>query len=353
MHDRRTPVFLLTGFLGSGKTTLLNEWLKSPGLGNAAVIVNEFGSVGIDSDLIAASNEGTIELTTGCLCCTVSGDLVETLRDLHVKRTKGEIRPFEQVLVETTGLADPAPVIQALMTMPVAMEYRLARVITAIEAPQGVSTLDRNPESVKQVAVADDIVLTKTDLVRGGEEVLLGRIAALNPGAAIHQSAPGDIPDIVDVANAGSYDMTLRPADVRDWLRAPEPTGDGGHVLSMNRKPGHSRHDHAIGTFCLVFDEDLEWQHVAAWLDALVIAHGEDMLRVKGILRISGQEKPIVVQSVQRLFHPPFQLDAWPEGERNGRIVFITRGISEAFVREVLDTIRGIRPLTESAKKAI
>src|ERR1700760_3100369 len=163
-NDDRLPVTLLTGFLGSGKTTLLNSWLRSPDLAGAAVIVNEFGDVGIDHALIASSSDNTIELSTGCLCCTVRGDLVDTLRELQVKRAKGEIRAFDRVVIETTGLADPAPVIQALMTFPVARRFRLHQVVTTVDAANGAKTLEQHPESVKQAAVADELVITKTDL---------------------------------------------------------------------------------------------------------------------------------------------------------------------------------------------
>ena len=165
MSDDRLPVTLLTGFLGSGKTTLLNAWLRSPDLADAAVIVNEFGEVGIDHALIASSNDNTIELSTGCLCCTVRGDLVDTLRELIVRREKGEVRAFDRVIIETTGLADPAPVIQALMTFPVAHRFRLRQVVTTVDAVNGLSTLASHPEAVKQAAVADEIVITKLDII--------------------------------------------------------------------------------------------------------------------------------------------------------------------------------------------
>src|SRR5689334_5541368 len=187
-QDNRVPVTLLTGFLGSGKTTLLNAWLRSPELADAAVIVNEFGEIGIDHALIASSNDNTIELSTGCLCCTVRGDLVDTLRELQVKRATGEVRAFDRVIIETTGLADPAPVIQALMTMPVARRFRLQQVVTAVDAVHGLSTLDAHMESVKQAAVADDIIVTKLDIGAPSTAPLDERLKALNPGARIHRS---------------------------------------------------------------------------------------------------------------------------------------------------------------------
>ncbi|HEV7367874.1 GTP-binding protein [Arenibaculum sp.] len=358
MTGSRTPILLLTGFLGSGKTTLLNQWLRTPSLADAAVIVNEFGDIGIDGDLIAASDESTIELTTGCLCCTVRGDLVETLQDLVLRQRRGDIRTLSRVVIETTGLADPAPVIQALMTMPVARDYRLDCIVTAVEAPQGLATLDRHAEAVKQAAVADAIVVTKTDLAPGGFADLAARLRSLNPGASLLEAAPGAPPDPAALVHGGVHDGAAGAQAAQAWLRADafprHGPGDGpGDGDGPDAHDHHARHDAAISSFCLTFDEPLVWQEVAAWLDALVIAHGEDMLRIKGILDVEGRGEPIVVQAVQKLFHPPFALDAWPRGWRRSRIVFITRGIPEPFVREVFDVIRSARSRAPSASLAI
>jgi len=343
--DDRLPVTLLTGFLGSGKTTLLNAWLRSPELSGAAVVVNEFGEVGIDHALIASSTDNTIELSTGCLCCTVSGDLVNTLRELIVKREKGEVRAFDRVVIETTGLADPAPVIQALMTFPVARKFRLAQVITTVDAVNGAATLDRHPEAVKQAAVADEIIVTKTEVDPEAADKLTGRLSALNPGARQHHSSLDHLPAPSDLATVDIYDPQTKSADVARWLNAEAHDNDN-HLHRHGHHHHHdvNRHNAEIGSFVLEFDEPLQWDHVAHWLDALVIGHGNDLLRVKGILDIVGRDRPIVVQAVQSLFHPPFDLPAWPEGVRKSRIVFITRNLSRAFVQEVLDTIRQ-RPL--------
>ena len=333
-RDIRTPVTLLTGFLGSGKTTLLNAWLRDPSLSDAAVIVNEFGEIGIDHALIAASSDNTIELSTGCLCCTVKGDLVETLRNLTQKRATGEVKSFARVIIETTGLADPGPVIQALITFPVARTYRLGRIVTAVDAVQGMGTLDRHAEARKQAGVADEIVLTKTDLLTGGTEALKQRLAALAPSARVHESALGALsqPSLLDGIDPA--DLKTRPSEVKAWLRAEQ----------VEEADPAARHAEDVGSFCLAFDEPLHWEHVAAWLDALVIAHGDDLLRVKGILSIRGRSKPVVVQAVQRLFSPPVELAAWPEGLEGSRIVFITRGLSQDYVTQVLDVIR-TRPI--------
>lgn len=343
MRDDRLPVMLLTGFLGSGKTTLLNSWLATTELANAAVIVNEFGKIGIDHALIASSNDNTIELSTGCLCCTVKGDLVDTLRELQVRRAKAEIRAFDRVIIETTGLADPAPVIQALMTFPVARRFRLQQVVTTVDAVLGAGTLDRHSESVKQAAVADDIVMTKVDLDATMGAAVIRRLRDLNPGARFHRSSPGQIPTPSALSVPDIYDPATKSEDVVRWLNAEAYSAGQDHTSAV---PGHehqhdvNRHNAEIGSFCLQFTEPLHWEHVANWLDALVMAHGEDLLRVKGILSIEGRKNPIVVQAVQRLFHPPFELNGWPNGERTSRIVFITRGLARDYITNVFDTIR-------------
>jgi G3E family GTPase len=347
MTDARVPVLLLTGFLGSGKTTVLNKWLGQAALANAAVIVNEFGEIGIDNELIAKSDDRTIELTTGCLCCTVQGTLVETLQDLMIRRRRGDIKNFDSVVIETTGLADPVPVIQALITAPVTTEYRLSRVVTTVEAPQGIHTIDHHEEARRQVMVANDILITKADLSQEPIETVEAELARMNPAATIHRSKPDSIP--FPLAGAVQEFGELTAENAEDWLRAAKVSshghkhddGHGRHHRGHDHHQHHHHDDDAIGTFVLTFDEPLEWQEVAAWLDALVIAHGHDMLRIKGILQIKGRSEPIVVQAVQRLFHPPNALDAWPGGTRQSRVVFITNGIQAKFVREVFDVIRG------------
>ena len=341
MYADRIPVSLLTGFLGSGKTTVLNAWLRDPDLADAAVIVNEFGEVGIDHALIAASNDNTIELSTGCLCCTVRGDLVETLRDLAEKRSTGAVRRFDRVLIETTGLADPAPVIQALITMPVARAFRLSRVVTVVDSVQGMGTLDRHKESVKQAAVADAIVLSKIDM-GPPDPALLARLKQLNPAAPHHPARldGGPSPDLLRGVDV--YDPAVRPEQVRAWLAEEGEAAHHDHHGHHHHDP--NRHDADIASFTLTFDQPLHWEHVATWLDLLVRAHGEDLLRVKGILDVVGRPRPIVVQTVQRLFHPPAELPGWGDGPRQSRIVFIARKLGRAYVAEVLETIQTRRP---------
>lgn len=344
MDDDRLPVMLLTGFLGSGKTTLLNAWLRTTDLENAAVIVNEFGEVGIDHALIASSSDNMIELSTGCLCCTVRGDLVDTLRELTEKRARGEVRAFDRLVIETTGLADPGPVIQALMTLPVAKRYRLRQVVTTIDAVHGLSTLDRHPEALKQAAVADEIVITKTDLSGGTPDALERRIQTLNPGATHHVSSLDEMPLPSELAKADVYDPATKGDAVMSWLNAEAYTDNNAGEEGHHHHHDVNRHSDEIGSFVLEYTEPLDWEHVANWLDALVIAHGEDLLRVKGILNIAGRKEPIVVQAVQHLFHPPITLPEWPTSDHRSQIVFITRGLTREFVSTVFDTIRG-RPV--------
>jgi G3E family GTPase len=335
--DTRTPVTILTGFLGSGKTTLLNEWLRSPDLANAAVIVNEFGEVGIDHNLIAQSNDNTIELSTGCLCCTVRGDLVVTLRDLHEQRARGEVRKFDRLLIETTGLADPTPVIQALMTFPVTSRFRLRQVIATVDGVHGMGTLEKHPEALKQAAVADDLIITKSDLPASDVTGISARLKAMNPAARIQSSSPAQTVSAKILDTADVYDPGTKASDVVRWLDAEAYSDEHGH---HNHHHDVNRHNAEIGSFCFEFDEPLHWEHVSNWLDALVIGHAEDLLRVKGILNIVGRDRPIVVHAVQSLFHPPVQLQAWPDDDRRSKLVFITRNLTRAFVDEVFHTVR-------------
>ncbi|MBO1015225.1 GTP-binding protein [Achromobacter sp. SD115] len=355
--ETRIPVTLLTGFLGSGKTTLLNHWLRDPALAGAAVIVNEFGEIGIDHALIASSNENTIELTTGCLCCTVQGDLVETLRDLRAKRSAGTIAAFDRVLIETTGMADVVPVIQALMTFPVARSFRLNRVLTVVDAVNGPGTLAAHPEAVKQAAVADALIVTKTELPGAQVAALVDTLARVNPGATRVVCNPAARPDATVLDGPDVYDVNVRPEQARQWLNAApyaDGHGHGGHGHEHTHKHHtHTHgHDHArIDSFCLDFDAPLQWPQVSAWLDALVMAHPDELLRVKGILHIAGHERPIVLQAVQRLFHPPTELPEWPDADRQSRMVFITKGLSKDYVMQVWDTVRQ-RALPPAARAA-
>jgi G3E family GTPase len=329
----RISVAVLTGFLGSGKTTLLNHLLAHPSMCDAAVIVNEFGEIGIDHQLIRSSNENTILLGSGCICCVVRGDLVDTMRDLLVQRNRGDIPAFRRLVIETTGLADPAPLLHTLMSMPVAARYRLDTVATTVDGVLGATTLEGHYEAVKQAALADRIFITKTDLadavtLAGLEE----RLSRLNPAAACRRIANGEAePD--EIFGEMIYDPARRIVDVERWLQAEKLAKPGEGLPS-------GRHDAKIKTFALTFAQPFEWRTVAAWLDALASTRGEDLLRVKGVMNIVDAPGPVVVHAVQHLFHPPLMLERWSTPLKRSSIVFITRDLSREYVLEVLAAVR-------------
>ena len=355
--EERIPVTVLTGFLGSGKTTLLNKLLRRPELADTAVIINEFGEIGLDHLLVEKSDdEGMVTLNSGCLCCTVRGDLVRTMSELFLKRAKGEVTAFKRMVVETTGLADPAPILHTLMTDPLlASRYRLDGVVTTVDGVNGGSTLDNHEEAVKQAAVADRLLLTKVDIADAGPlEALKHRLQHLNPGAPSMTISDGEI-DPNAILNAGLYNPDTKTADVKRWLHeeAYEGSHDHGHGHHHHghdhgdeHKHEHgrgeqdphnvNRHDDRIKAFCMTFDEPMSWATVAAAFDALVTYRGPDLLRMKGILNVKDTDKPVVIHGVQHVFHPPATLEAWPEGDdRKSRVVFITRDIAESTIRKV------------------
>jgi G3E family GTPase len=355
--EERIPVTVLTGFLGSGKTTLLNKLLRRPELADTAVIINEFGEIGLDHLLVEKSDdEGMVTLNSGCLCCTVRGDLVRTMSELFLKRAKGEVTPFKRMVVETTGLADPAPILHTLMTDPLlASRYRLDGVVTTVDGVNGESTLDNHEEAIKQAAVADRLLLTKSDIADAPRfKALQARLHQLNPGAPTHSITAGEI-DANQILNAGLYNPESKTADVKKWLQAEAYEGSHdhghghhhhGHGDGHDHDHGHkhgeqdphdvNRHDDRIRSFCMTFDEPMSWSTVAAAFDALVTYRGPDLLRMKGILNVKDTDKPVVIHGVQHVFHPPATLEAWPEGDdRKSRVVFITRDIAESTIRKV------------------
>jgi len=300
----KLPVSIVTGFLGSGKTTLLSALLRHPAMGETAVIVNELGEVGIDHHLLRRVDERTVLLPSGCLCCSLRGDLADELRDLLSRRTRGEIPPFRRVVLETTGLADPAPIVNTLLAEPVVKHhYEPERVIATVDAVHGL----RQPESVKQAAAADRLVVTKTDLADAGE--LEARLRALNPAAEILEVSFGEVdPELVFGGNAPD-------------LREPVP---------------EVRHAHdGVVAHSLLFDEPLDWTAFGIWLTMLLQARGNEILRVKGLLDVGG-EGPLLLNAVQHVVHPPEHLEAWPDEDRRSRIVFIGRNLAEQPLRASL-----------------
>jgi G3E family GTPase len=324
----RIPVTVLTGFLGSGKTTLLNRLLAQPDLRGTAVIVNEFGEVGIDHDLIEQSTEDTVLLSNGCLCCTLRGDLVQALSGL-AGRQAGSGPPLQQVLLETSGLADPAPILHTLMAEPaVRARFSLAGVACTVDAVLGMGTLDRQPESLKQVAVADHLFLTKTDLQPAlPGSALRERLRSITPQAVLHDD-PAAYPQVLQDLMGASPDALLAPANAPFYRSAAPATAPS------------AVHRDGITSFTIVRDEPLPRDRFAAWLDMLAAMRGDDLLRVKGIVCLAEEpDRPLVIHGVQHLFHPPRHLPAWPSADHRTRIVFITRGLDAQALEETLNVL--------------
>lgn len=339
------PVSVITGFLGSGKTTLLSKLLRSPALSDAAVIINEFGEIGLDHQLVAASSDDIVLMSSGCLCCTIRGDLVNTLCSLFARRERGEVPRFRRVVIETTGLADPAPILHTLMDDSlVRSNYSLDGVITAVDALFGAQELDEHIESVKQVAMADRLVLTKTDLVDAPRVASLrSRILKLNPGATVLIADCGRI-EPNELLDLGLYDPITKNAQIARWLRAqaygPPPDGLHDHDHADPRSGnGHNRHDARIQAQCLVYDAPLDWRYFSPNLASLISRHAEKLLRVKGILNVAGEPGPVVVHGVQHQFQR-LRLRAWPDDDRSSKLVLITRDLDRAFLAQWLQAHR-------------
>jgi G3E family GTPase len=339
----QTPVILITGFLGSGKTTLLNHLLRQPGMADTAVVINEFGEIAIDHLLVESSIENTLVLQSGCICCTVRGDLVDTLVDLDAKRKRGDIPSFSRVMIETTGLADPAPILHTLANEPLLTPlFSLQGVVTTIDAVNGASELETYSESVKQAALADVLLLTKCDLAEPTQVTsLIASLRAYNPAAALREVADGEIAADALFALVPA-DPRANPQELRRWLdvEAFEIETAHAHHHDLNR------HSEDIRAFCLTFDEPIEWEALKSWLASITSLRGRDLLRLKGVVSIVGQPGPTVVQGVQHILHPPLRLPAWPDADHRTRLVFITRGISRAALEKSLAVLTGIAAAT-------
>lgn len=330
MTDAKFPVSLITGFLGSGKTTLLNRLLTAPGMARTAVLVNEFGRISIDGDLIAGSGENVVELKNGCLCCSLNEDLGETLHGFAARRRLGEMPPFERVLIETTGLANAGPIARVVMEDPLVRDdFVPDRIVTTVDAVHGATNLDLHAESVEQIAVADRLVLTKLDRVAVGGEAreelsaLRARLRNLNPSAPILEADRGavDAAALFDTDPAGEL---ARFADPERWER-----GGGGH--------GH-RHDRHVGSFCIVRDRPVPPGTLESFLADLAERAGPNLLRVKGLVHVAGHpETPAVVQGVRQVFDETAWLPGWPSDDRRTRLVFIGWMLDEDGIRRMLD----------------
>ena len=344
------PLTVLTGFLGAGKTTLLNRLLKDPALAKTAVIINEFGEISFDHLLVEYVGDNMVLLQSGCLCCTMRGDLVDALetllRDLDNRRCK-----FRRVLLETTGLADPAPVLHTAMAHPyLVLRYRLDGVVTVVDAVNGEATLDEHAEAVKQAAVADRIVLTKTDLADDRQrERIVARLRALNPAAPILDAAKGEA-TADQLLGCGLYDPDRKIPDVKKWLAAEayadaQAHHDHDHQHHGDHEHQHldrNRHDAHIGAFVLTSDVAIPAGTLEMFLDLLRATHGTKLLRIKGIVKLAEMpETPVVVHGVQHVFHPTARLERWPDDDHRTRLVFITRDLPERTVRDLFEAFIG------------
>ena len=339
----RLPVSVLTGFLGSGKTTLLNRVLQDPAMSETAVIVNEFGEIGIDHALVEKASDDVILMASGCLCCTVRGELLETLDNLAFRREKGEVPPFRRILVETTGLADPAPIMQGLIyDMGMMDMFQIGPVVTMVDAVHGEQALREHREAVKQVAIADRLVLSKTDLAeRNAVSRLTSRLRALNPGAPLFEAKLGTIaPD--KLFGGGGFELDDKISEVRDWIDTEARAHGHHHAHDHSHDHGdhdheqaheeldRNRHDDRIRAVCLTFDQPLDFPSTMEWLERISAEHGENVLRVKGLLNVTGKDVPLVIHGVHYLHHPPVTLAAWPDQDRRSRLVFILRDLDRA-----------------------
>ncbi len=324
------PVAVLTGFLGSGKTTLLAHLLRQPEFSRTAVLINEFGEIGLDHELVETSDDSFVELQTGCLCCKVRNDLAQTLADMLRRRDCGELPRFDRIVIETSGLADPAPILQTLMTdAAIAGHLMLSDVVTTVDAVTGSGALDREEISVKQVALADRLVLTKSDLANGAQPELLDRLAQLNAAAPVLRAHHGRI-DPQRVFDSGTYDPRSKSLDAKTWLA--EEVSAQKHL--------HDRHDADITTYALVRERPIRAVALTLFLEAVAEHCGADLLRLKAIVQIAEcPDRPAVLHGVQHVFHAPAWLERWPSQDRRSRIVFITRRIPRRWVETLFDAL--------------
>ena len=370
-------ITVITGFLGSGKTTLLNTLLKHPEMNQAAVIVNEFGEIGIDYDLEERSDENIVQLANGCLCCSVKGDLIDTFRDLYIQRNAETIPYFDRVVIETTGIADPAPVLQIIFTNPMVMNhYSLEGVVTTVDVINGVSSLERFPECVKQAAIADRLILTKSDLVEvsdHGEKVkdLSDRLRALNPAAPIVVRNTGDV-DPGDLFGTGMFNPETKTIDFNSWLNPEQYLSettenpfnaneadseatisyykDRGHTPEHRRGNDNHHHNPLIKTFCIVREEPMSLEMLRMFLEGLSNEAGPDLLRVKGIVNIENEpERPAIIQGAQQIFHSLEFMDRWPSEDHRTRIVFITHNIDKKYIEDTMSLIERVAERTVAA----
>jgi G3E family GTPase len=331
--NERIPVNVLTGFLGSGKTSLLNRLLRDPLFHNCAVLINEFGDIGIDHHLVDRIDGEMVLLQSGCICCTIRGDLATAIRDLYERRERGEIPAFVRLVIETTGLADPVPVLSTVMYDRVLQHhFRVGNVVTTVDAVNGAVNLGQYPECQKQVAVADRLVVTKCDIADASTlDALHARLAQVNPSAPCLSLDPVRL-DARAILGADVFDVASKTEEVAQWLQSTRER----NYLALPTPPrsGADANVHRdILSFALDMPEALDWTVFSLWLSLLLHAHGEKILRVKGLLNVEGAQAPVVVHGVQQLVHPPSHLDRWPTEDHSARLVFIVRGLEPQHIQ--------------------
>ena len=329
---KNISITVLTGFLGSGKTTILTSLIKQKQMANAAIIINEFGEVGLDHDLIETTDENVIELQNGCICCTIQDDLKTTLLNLLKKMEKGDISPFNHVIIETTGLADPVPIIHTLMTsLDLQRIYSIDGVITVVDSINGESTYNAYEEAVKQTAFADKIILSKTDIAdKGTVNSLTKRIKAINPKVTIIKSDKNSLP-VSKLLGLNDYNPQNKDWNVKEWLEIEKnkSSNDLHNHHDHHHEHNVNRHGDEIETFAMVTSQPTSMTSVNFFLELLMSQMGENILRIKGILNIKGENRPAVIHGVQHIFHPLEWLEKWPGNDKKSRLVFITKNINK------------------------
>ncbi len=341
VEGRRPPppfdLHVLTGFLGAGKTTLLNTLLRDPALADTLVLINEFGSVGIDHHLVERVEGDMLLLASGCLCCTVRGDLVASLEDALRARDNGRGTPFTRVVIETTGLADPAPVLHTVMSHPyLRLRFRLRSVMTLVDVLVGDATLDAHPEAIKQAAMADRLVLTKTDLTTDAPALaaLKARLRALNPAAPLLDAAQGEA-SATRLLGGATYDPAALGAEANEWLAAEavETAEHGGDAHGHHHHHDVNRHDAGIRAFALRWPRPVSPYAVGLFTELLTSAHGAGVLRMKGLVATTDDpSRPVILHGVQHVMHPPSRLDAWPDEDHDTRLVFVLKDLDPTLI---------------------
>ncbi|HBF28857.1 GTP-binding protein [Rhizobium sp.] len=328
-----TPVNLLTGFLGSGKTTLLKRLLSDPALSDTAVLINEFGEIGLDHDLVEQVDGDMVMLQSGCVCCTIRGDLAEALRALHERRERGDMPAFQRLVIESTGLADPFPILSTLKADSVLRHhFRPGNVITTVDAINGLKQLQRYTESSRQVVIADRLVITKTDMANSADhDHLLKQLAILNPDAIVTSAADEDF------RPASVLDETI--ALISDSLQSQSGFYCDSLLMPSN---GENTHSADFRSFVVTHNQPVDWTAFGIWLTMLLNRHGERVIRVKGILNIEGEERPVAIHGVQHLVHPPVHMAGWPSADQRSKLVFIVDGLETELIRRSFEAFAAL-----------